>query len=48
MVYSHIHLWYDIYEWLNDFMSFYTWAMNNGYRDNLTIDRIDNNILLAY
>lgn len=30
-------------EWLNDFMSFYTWAMNNGYRDNLTIDRIDNN-----
>ena len=30
-------------EWLNDFMSFYEWAMNNGYKDNLTIDRIDVN-----
>lgn len=30
-------------EWLNDFMSFYNWAMNNGYRDDLTIDRINNN-----
>lgn len=30
-------------EWLNDFMSFYDWSMNNGYQDNLTIDRIDNN-----
>lgn len=30
-------------EWLNDFMSFYNWAMNNGYNDTLTIDRIDNN-----
>lgn len=29
--------------WLNDFMSFYDWSMNNGYDDNLTIDRIDNN-----
>jgi hypothetical protein len=29
-------------EWLNDFMSFYNWAMSNGYRDNLSIDRIDN------
>ena len=28
--------------WLNDFKSFYDWAMNNGYRDDLTIDRIDN------
>lgn len=27
-------------EWLNDFMSFYDWAMANGYNDNLTIDRI--------
>lgn len=29
-------------EWRNDFMSFYEWAMANGYQDNLTIDRIDN------
>ena len=29
-------------EWLNDFQAFYDWSMNNGYRDNLTIDRIDN------
>lgn len=29
-------------EWLNDFMSFYEWAMNNGYKENLTLDRIDN------
>lgn len=29
-------------EWLNDFKSFYDWAMSNGYQDNLTIDRIDN------
>lgn len=30
-------------EWKNDFMSFYNWAMNNGYQDNLTIDRINVN-----
>lgn len=30
-------------EWLNDFMIFYNWAINNGYEDNLTIDRIDFN-----
>lgn len=30
-------------EWLNDFMSFYNWAMTNGYQDNLTIDRINVN-----
>lgn len=29
-------------EWLNSFESFYDWAMANGYRDDLTIDRIDN------
>ena len=29
-------------EWKNDFMSFYNWAMANGYKDDLTIDRIDN------
>lgn len=28
-------------EWLNNFMKFYNWAINNGYDDNLTIDRID-------
>lgn len=28
-------------EWLNDFKSFYEWAMNNGYADNLSIDRIE-------
>ena len=30
-------------EWLNDFKSFYDWAMSNGYRDDLTIERIDVN-----
>ncbi|AVX47356.1 hypothetical protein C5023_000226 [Staphylococcus phage vB_SauM_0414_108] len=30
-------------EWLNDFMNFYSWSYDNGYNDNLTIDRIDNN-----
>lgn len=29
-------------EWLNDFMSFYNWAIENGYREDLTIDRINN------
>ena len=29
--------------WLNDFMQFYEWALNNGYQDNLTIDRKDVN-----
>ena len=29
-------------EWENDFMSFYNWAMSNGYSDELSIDRIDN------
>lgn len=29
-------------EWKNDFMAFYNWAMANGYRDVLTIDRINN------
>jgi hypothetical protein len=28
-------------EWLNDFMSFYSWAMANGYKDGLSIDRIN-------
>ena len=29
-------------EWKNDFMTFYNWAMENGYSDELSIDRIDN------
>lgn len=29
-------------EWLDAFMNFYSWAINNNYRDDLTIDRIDN------
>lgn len=29
-------------EWKSDFQAFYDWAMSNGYDDNLTIDRIDN------
>ena len=30
-------------EWREDFQAFYEWAMGNGYKENLTIDRIDNN-----
>lgn len=30
-------------EWVNDFETFQMWAMNNGYNETLTIDRIDNN-----
>lgn len=30
-------------EWANDFKAFYEWAMANGYKDNLSIDRIDSN-----
>lgn len=29
-------------EWEDDFMSFYTWSINNGYSENLSIDRINN------
>ena len=29
-------------EWRNSFEAFYEWAMSNGYSDDLTIDRIDN------
>lgn len=28
--------------WKNDFMNFYRWAIGNGYREDLTLDRIDN------
>lgn len=30
-------------EWANSYESFRDWAIANGYQDNLTIDRIDNN-----
>lgn len=30
-------------EWLHDFQAFYDWSMTNGYKDNLTIERIDGN-----
>ena len=30
-------------EWKDDFQAFYDWSVNNGYRDDLSIDRIDVN-----
>jgi hypothetical protein len=30
-------------EWKNNFEAFRNWALNNGYSDTLSIDRIDNN-----
>lgn len=30
-------------EWMNSFEAFYNWAINNGYQEYLTIDRINNN-----
>ena len=30
-------------EWLNDYYAFEKWALENGYNENLTLDRIDNN-----
>ena len=29
-------------EWIHDFQTFYDWSMANGYAENLTIDRINN------
>lgn len=29
-------------EWKNDFTKFYDWSILNGYQENLTIDRINN------
>ena len=29
-------------EWANDFEAFYTWAISSGYREGLTIERLDN------
>lgn len=30
-------------EWLHHFKPFFDWAMDNGYKEGLSIDRIDNN-----
>ena len=30
-------------EWIDDFINFRDWAYKNGYREDLTLDRIDNN-----
>lgn len=30
-------------KWKDDFMNFYNWSMSNGYSEELTIDRINNN-----
>lgn len=30
-------------EWLNDSQVFYDWAINNGYKEGLSIERVDNN-----
>lgn len=30
-------------EWLDSFQTFHDWAIENGYKENLTIDRIDVN-----
>lgn len=33
---------YMCQEWHNDFASFHAWAMSNGYKEDLSIERIDN------
>lgn len=30
-------------EWKNSFQTFYNWAISNGYQEDLSIDRVDNN-----
>ena len=30
-------------EWRNDYTKFASWAINNGYKEGLSIDRVDNN-----
>jgi hypothetical protein len=30
-------------EWKHNFLSFYDWAISNGFKENLEIDRINNN-----
>lgn len=48
--YNKQYKWYKDYgargivvcdEWLHDFTNFHDWAINNGYRDDLTLDRIN-------
>lgn len=50
--YRMTHQYYNYYggkgievceEWKNSFKNFYEWAINNGYQDDLTLDRMDNN-----
>lgn len=47
--YCHAYKWYGergisvCSKWKENFQEFYDWSMNNGYADNLTIDRIDVN-----
>lgn len=50
--YNKNHMHYNLYggrgiyickEWLDDFRNFYNWSINNGYSDELSIDRINNN-----
>lgn len=31
-------------EWREDFINFYNWAVANGYKDDLTLDRINNDL----
>ena len=31
-------------EWINDYFAFRDWALAHGYRDDLTIDRVNNNL----
>lgn len=49
--YLNSHMYYKNYggrgiticeEWKNNFVNFYNWAISNGYKDNLSIDRINN------
>jgi hypothetical protein len=35
-----IQVWKD---WKDDFLSFYEWCMGNGYKEGLSLDRVDNN-----
>jgi hypothetical protein len=46
--YTKYHLWGGrgikvCDEWKNDFIAFYKWSMENGYSDDLSIDRFPDN-----
>lgn len=41
---SYVDINMSLYDKWNDFSIFQTWAVENGYKDGLSIDRIDNNI----